>query len=100
MAAQVRALGYSRSALEKLVDCGVLDRVVLRGCRQGRYQKRQLALLLGWAGVVDGDRAEFVREPELLRLKAVRRWLGLSEATIRKVVAGNPKSEDRNPKPE
>ena len=83
---QVEALGYDRRTLRKMVDCQVLKKVSLPGCGQGRYQKRQLALLLRWDHLLQEDMERFKSEPPLMMLKAVQGWTGFAEETLSKIM--------------
>lgn len=80
-------LGYARCTLAKYVDCQVLRRIKPPGCTQAHYQKRQLAQLMDWPEAVAADEEQFKREPQFMRLKAVRRWTGLDKETLAKLVA-------------
>jgi hypothetical protein len=80
---QVVACGYGRAQLDKFVDCGVLRRVQLTGLEQHRYQKKQLAELLGWGELLEA--ADFLAEPPLLAVKAAQRWTGLSDTVLAQV---------------
>jgi hypothetical protein len=81
---QVAALGYDRRTVAKFADCGVLHKVEPAGSGHARYQKRQLAQLLGLEATL--ELAEFRREPLLMSLKSVRRWTGFTEETLAKIV--------------
>ena len=70
----VQRMGYSARTVAKFVECGVLARVQPKGTGSARYQKRQLAQLLGWEELLEGK--AFEQEPPLLPTKAVHRWHG------------------------
>lgn len=78
----VQRMGYSARTVAKFVECGVLARVQPKGTGSARYQKRQLAQLLGWEELLEGK--AFEQEPPLLPTKAVHRWTGFSENTLAK----------------
>ena len=84
---QVIALGYSRATLEKFVACRVLQAIQPPGSGQKRFQKRQLALLMGWKDMNDLDEQKFAAEPLLMRSKAVQWYTGMSETSLGKLVS-------------
>lgn len=86
MEKKVISLGYARATVGKYVDCGVLKRIKPPGCHHAHYQKRQLALLMGWQEIVARDDEEFAKEPLLMRRKAVLRWTGFSKETLGNIV--------------
>ena len=73
-------LGYGRPTVSKFVDCGVLVRVSPKGSGKARYQKRQVAALLKWEGLL--DTSGFAQEKPMMDAKAVMRWTGWSDTTL------------------
>lgn len=81
---QVALAGYDRRTLAKFVECGVLTKVQPAGSGFARYQKRQLALLLGWEALL--ETADFAAERPLMGYKPVHRWTGFAEGTLEHIV--------------
>lgn len=79
-------LGYSDNTLDKMVDCQVLRCVKPAGLRWDRFQKAQVAKMLGW-GIEELGAEEFGREPMLMPEKGVTVWTGLCDESLGKVVA-------------
>ena len=77
-------LGYGKTTIHKFEDCGVLRQVRPPGADQVRYQKKQLAQLLKWDGLLGAE--AFAREKPLMELKVVKEWTGMSEVTLNHVV--------------
>jgi len=77
--------GYARNTLEKMVDCGVLRRVKVKGCSQGRYLKMQLAELAGLGPKVREAAMQFRREPLLMPEKRVCVWTGYGVDAMEKI---------------
>lgn len=81
---QVVSCGYSPTTLRKYTEHGVLRVVLPTGCGQRRFEKRQLAQMLGWTGTL--DLKAWAAEKPLLGFGAVHWWTGYEESTIRKIV--------------
>lgn len=77
--------GYSEHTLNKYAQAGILRVVQPPGAGWRRFQKRQLAQLLGWEDVLDWTR--WRREKPLLACCAVCEWTGYDARTIRQIVA-------------
>ena len=80
------ALGYSRTTLLKMVDAGVLRSVRPQGCRWYRFQKIQVAALVGLDMVVERAPEQMRGEPLLLAEKTVIHWTGYSRAALERIV--------------
>src|SRR5262252_5052203 len=77
-------VGYAPSTLVKMVECGVLEKVLPAGAKEQRFRKVQVAMLLGYPWQEDAK--AFRREPLLMKLKAVEVWTGYAEKTVRKII--------------
>ena len=73
-------MGYGPATVDKFVDCGVLNKIKPAGTQFVRFQKRQLALLLRWAELLEPKL--FQEEPPLMRIKSVHLWTGYSMNTL------------------
>lgn len=73
--------GYARNTLRKFVDNGVMKLVKPAGAGQGKYQKIQVAQLVGASCTVE----QFWLEPMLMPEKAVRLWTGYAGDTLKKI---------------
>ena len=81
----IEITGYARNTLRKMTDCAVLNLVKPKGCGQARYQKKQIAQLVGWEGLLKEDQSAWSREALLLPEKTVTRYTGFSADTLRKI---------------
>jgi len=72
--------GYSPQTLEKYAECAILRVIQPKGCGQRRFQKVQLADLLGWMDTI--DRNAWRAERPLMALGAVQRWTGFDPHTL------------------
>ena len=81
---QVAACGYSPATIHKYVEHEILRAVLPRGIAQRRFQKVQIARLLGWEDVLDRERWQ--REKPLLPYCAVREWTGYDPRSIKLIV--------------
>ena len=81
---QVEACGYAPRTVDKYAESGILAVILPAGCRKRRFQKRQLAQMLGWESTV--DRAAWAREKPLLPLGVVQQWTGYDERTVANMV--------------
>nr|WP_294577556.1 hypothetical protein [uncultured Rhodopila sp.] len=79
----MKATGYTANTLDKMVECGVLGLVKPKGCRHGRFQKKQIAAILGLAAGLE----DFRREPLLMETKAVTRWTGYTALTLKHIAS-------------
>jgi hypothetical protein len=84
---QVVGCGYAPATIGKYVEHGILRAVLPKGCTQRRYQKLQLAELLGWMDLVDVK--GWQREKPLLPLGAVTQWTGYANGTVSDIVAAH-----------
>lgn len=82
---QVEQCGYTQATLDKYAACGILEVIVPPGCIQRRFQKRQVAQILGWEDTLDviGWR----REKPLLSVGMVHQWTGYNAQTIAAIAA-------------
>ena len=78
--AQVVACGYSPATVGKYAAAGILRAVLPKGTTQRRYQKLQVAQLLGWEDAI--DRKSWWREKPLLPPCAVSQWTGYAPKTV------------------
>ena len=82
-AGQAAACGYSRRTLLKYANNEILRLVCPAGCVQRRFQKKQLAQLLGWEDAL--NLPAWRREPPLLTLNAVCQWTGYDSHQVSKI---------------
>lgn len=85
MEGAVVELGYGRRTIAKFVDSNVLRKIQPAGAGHGKYQKKQVAQLLGvgWTELL--DEAAFRKEPQFMGAKAVNYWTGYCETTLKKI---------------
>lgn len=74
-------LGYRQNTMRKMVECEVLQTVLLPGC-QAKFRKVQVAQLAGLEEWLAPELEAFRHEPLLLGLKAVMRWVGYSKSRV------------------
>lgn len=79
------ACGYSLTTLNKYAENGILVVVLPKGVAQRRFQKRQLAQLLGWEALI--DLARWRMEKPLMALGALCEWTGYTSETVSHIVA-------------
>ena len=78
--------GYAPGTIRKMIDNGVLHRVLPAGAVCAKFRKRQLAALCGLE--MDAAAAqEFAKAAQMLSEKEVTRWTGYSGHTLERIVA-------------
>lgn len=75
--------GYRWATLAKMIDCGVFNVVRPAGCGQRRFQKVQIAQLIGID--VSAGLEAFRSEPQLMSAKSVCRWTGYGRRTLESI---------------
>jgi hypothetical protein len=80
----LEVMDYAPRTLEKMVECAVLVEVMPAGITRRRFRKVQIAMMAGleWQSQAE----EFKKEPLLMREKAVVRWTGYAQNTLRRIV--------------
>lgn len=76
--------GYAVATINKYAAHGILTEITPKGCTQRRFQKVQLAALLGWPEAI--DRKKWAKEKPLLSPAAVQEWTGYQPRTLRAIV--------------
>lgn len=81
---EVVACGYAVATINKYAAHKILAAIKPKGCTQRRFQKVQLAAMLGWADEI--DRKRWAREKPLLGMAAVLEWTGYTSETFCAIV--------------
>lgn len=82
---QTVSCGYCRRTLDKYAAAEVLKVIKPKGAVHRKFQKKQIAQLLGWEKSL--DTAAWGREKPLLSPTAVYQWTGYDRDTLAAMVA-------------
>jgi len=80
---QVASCGYSLRTIDKFAENGILTAVCPKGATQRKFQKKQIAAILGWDDAI--DQKKWDKEKPLMGVAVVREWTGYQPKTVRQI---------------